>query len=65
MVWDPEIVSRSPEWRCPFNIGNRYKDDVMTFFGDQNMCPKERFHCNLIVVLVKVTSYMLHIINFP
>lgn len=38
-------------------MGNRYKDDVMTFFGDQNLCtlirgvPKERFHCNLIVVL--------------
>ena len=30
---DPEKVSLSPEWRCPFSGGNKYKDYVNFFFG--------------------------------
>ena len=49
---DPQKVSLSPEWRCPFNRGNKYKGYVNTF-RDQILCPlkrgvpKERFHCLL------------------
>ena len=30
---DPENVSLFPEWRCPFNTGNRYKDYMGVFPG--------------------------------
>ena len=48
---DPEKVSLSPEWRCPFSGGNKYKDYVNFFFRSQILFPlnrgvaKERFHC--------------------
>ena len=34
----PEKGSHSPEWRCPFNIGNSYKDYMFIFQG-QSLCP--------------------------
>ena len=54
--WDPEKVPPSPEQRCPFNRGNKYKDYVRIFPGPNFLSPegsrplnrgvpKERFHC--------------------
>ena len=42
---DPQKVSLSPELRCPFNRGNKYKGYVNTFprpnFGStEKRCPK-------------------------
>ena len=42
---DPQKVSLSPEWRCPFNRGNKYKGYVNTFPGPnfvstEKRCPK-------------------------
>ena len=42
---DPQKVSLYPEWRCPFNRGNKYKGYVNTFPGPnfvstEKRCPK-------------------------
>ena len=50
---DPEKLSLSPEQRCPFNRGNKYKDLYKNIFsltklwrGPLNRSVlKERFHC--------------------
>ena len=39
---DPEKVSLFPEQMCPFNRGNRYKDDVNVFPGPNFVCPEWR-----------------------
>ena len=55
--WDPEEVSLFPGRKCPFNRGNRYKDNVNSFLewnfvSSEWNCllnrdvPKDRFHCN-------------------
>ena len=40
---DPEKVSLSPDQRCPFNKGNKYKDYVNIFLGQNFMSPEYRF----------------------
>ena len=54
--WKPQKVSLSPEQRCPFRSGNKYKDHENMFPGPKFVSlalrcplnrgvPKETFHC--------------------
>ena len=56
----------SPEWRCPFIRGNKYKDySKILIFRDQSFChqnrgvAKERFHCSCIHGLVKCVQFVV------
>ena len=39
---DPDKVSLSPEYRCPFNRGDGYKDYVNIFPGPKFVSPEWR-----------------------
>ena len=64
---DPENVSLFPEWRCPFNTGNRYKDYMGVFPGPKFVspewrCPREeRFHY---IFSLEYRS-LISLVNFP
>ena len=44
--WDPDKVSLSPELRCPFNRGNKYKGYVNICKGPDFVFPEWRFSLN-------------------
>ena len=71
-LWDPENVSLFPEWRCPFNRGNRYKDYMGVFPGPKFVSPEwscpmnrgvpeKRLHC---IFSLECRS-LISLLNFP
>ena len=57
--WDPEIVSLSPEKRCPFNSGNTFEVYVEVFPGPNFVSPEWR--CPLNRLQMEVNQIPLHI----
>ena len=60
--WDPEVVSLPPEWRCPINRGNKYKDYEDVFPGPNLVSlnggvPKETFQhitINRFIIIITI-----------